>query len=75
MQIFYGFMIEDTRNDDKGSLKVYFKSTVKIKQTVLDYSLVSFLAEIGGYTGLFMGVAVLDINSILDLIQHRCANK
>ena len=71
VQIFYGFLTEDERNDQKGSMKIYFKSMVKIKQTVYDYSFLSFIAELGGYTGLLLGVSILDLTSLFNVFIER----
>ncbi len=52
------------------------KSTVKMKKTVLDYTWVSMLAEIGGYTGLLLGVSVVNVTSYVDkLILRYCRKK
>lgn len=47
-------------------MKLYVKSTVKMKRTVLDYTWVSMLAEIGGYTGLLLGISVVNVTNYLD---------
>ena len=45
---------------------MYMKSTVKFKKIVYDYTVLSMLAEIGGYTGLLLGVSVVNLTSLID---------
>ena len=52
--------------DGKSFLRIYFKSNVKLQETVYDYTLLSLLAEIGGYTGLFLGISVANITTVLE---------
>ena len=67
MDIFFGVLFDDAiRNDGKSFLRVYFKSTIKSQQTIYDYTLLSLLAEIGGYTGLFLGISVANITTVLE---------
>ncbi len=57
------------------SFQLYVKSTVKMKKTVLDYTWVSMLAEIGGYTGLLLGVSVVNVTRYVDKILLRYCKK
>ncbi len=50
----------------EGYLKVYMKSTTKVKRSVLDYSWVSMVADIGGYVGLLLGISLVHVNSVID---------
>ena len=52
-------------------MKLYVKSTVKMKKTVLDYTWVSMLAEIGGYTGLLLGISVVNVTNYLDKLFFK----
>ena len=56
-------------------IKMYIKSTIKVKKTVLDYTWISMVAEIGGYTGLLLGVSVVNITYYLDKILVKFLNK
>ena len=67
MDIFIGVLFDDgIRNDGKSFLKIYLKSNVKFQQTVYDYTFLSLLAEIGGYTGLLLGMSVSNITTALE---------
>jgi hypothetical protein len=58
----FGVLFSDNdRNDDKSYMKIYLKSSVKFQQTIYDYTLLSLLAEVGGYMGLLLGVSLADI--------------
>ncbi len=48
-----------------GFLRIYFDSGVVVKTTILDYTWLSMLAEVGGYVGLFLGVAVVDLAPLM----------
>ena len=39
-------------------IKLYFKTAIKVKHTVLDYDFITLVAELGGYTGLLIGLSV-----------------
>ena len=45
---------------------VHFKifPTAQIQKSIYSYDFVSMIAEIGGYTGLLLGISVLDISKI-----------
>ena len=47
---------------------VHFKifPTAQIQKSIYSYDFVSMIAEIGGYTGLLLGISVLDISRILN---------
>ena len=53
-------------SEDTAYIKMYFKSTIKVKRTVLDYTWLSMLAEIGGYTGLLLGVSVVNVTALVN---------
>ena len=40
---------------------MYFGVRVVVKRCVLDYTWLSAVAEMGGYVGLLLGIAVVDI--------------
>ena len=44
-----------------GYVRMYFGAKVVVKRSVLDYTWLSAVAEIGGYAGLLLGVAVVDV--------------
>ena len=47
---------------------VHFKifPTAQIQKSIYSYDFVSMIAEIGGYTGLLLGISVLDISKIFN---------
>ena len=69
MKIFFGLLFDDgLRNDGKSFLRIYLKSNIEFKQTIYDYTLLSLLAEIGGYTGLLLGISVANITTVLEMM-------
>ncbi len=48
-------------HDNQSYIMIYLKSTVDVRETILDYTLVSMMAEIGGYTGLLLGISLADL--------------
>ena len=51
--------------EDSFHLKLYFKNNISVKQSHVAYPIESFLAEVGGYLGLLLGVSLMDINTVL----------
>ena len=56
-------------------MQMYFKSTVKLTQTVLDYTATSMIGEIGGYTGLLLGVSAVNLTILFDWVVDKWKNK
>ena len=57
--------------DDKGALDeayiaFYFLNLVKVQTTFWSYTIISLLAEVGGYLGLLLGMSLLDITKVVD---------
>ena len=48
-------------NDEEAYFKIYLKTAVKVKKTVLDYDYLTMIGEFGGYTGLLLGISAVDI--------------
>ena len=61
-----GLPFNGTGDSSRAYIKMYMKSTVKFKKIVYDYTVLSMLAEIGGYTGLLLGVSVVNLTSLID---------
>ena len=75
MDISYGVLFSDgTRTDGKSSIRFYLKSNVEFKQTIYDYTLLSLLADIGGYTGILLGVSVANVSTIFEKIRQYVIN-
>ncbi len=52
-------------------MKIYFKSTTKVNKTVLDYTWISMVAEIGGYSGLLLGISLVNLTWVIDRVIRR----
>ena len=61
MDVYLGLPFISKTGDNWGHIKIYLKSTVKIKRTVLDYTFLSLVAEVGGYVGLLLGISVVKL--------------
>ncbi|TRY78400.1 hypothetical protein TCAL_10416 [Tigriopus californicus] len=72
MEVFLGLPFDGVEDPDIAYIKMYIKSTVKVKKTVLDYTWLSMLAEIGGYTGLLLGISVVNITNVVDKVVTKC---
>lgn len=47
-------------------MKLYFKSLVTVRNSVLTYTQTSMIAEIGAYIGLLLGVSLLDLTKFIN---------
>ena len=56
-------------------IKIYLKSTVKIKSEVLDYSPLQLLAEVGGYVGLLLGISAVNVVIIINSVLTKYVKK
>ena len=45
-------------SDETSFVLLYFKPTIKVKRTILEYDYLTLVAEIGGYVGLLIGVSL-----------------
>ena len=61
--------------DNEAYIKLYTKSTAKVKKMVYDYTVLSLIAEIGGYTGLLLGVSVLNLTSLVNSVSYKLLDK
>ena len=61
MDVYLGLPFISKTEHNWGHIKIYLKSTVKIKRTVLDYTFLSLVAEVGGYVGLLLGISVVKL--------------
>ena len=52
---------------------MYFPARVVVKTSMEDYTWITMVAEIGGYVGLFLGVAVVDCVYVLDAAWPKMA--
>ena len=65
MDINFGYPIIDTTEEEYGYVKLYFKMAVNVQRSILAYSTLSFLAEVGGYIGLLLGFSLLDLSKLV----------
>ena len=62
MDIFLGLPFTSSHSNEKEAyFKIYLKTAVKVKKTVLDYDYLTMIGEFGGYTGLLLGISLVDI--------------
>lgn len=47
-------------------VKIYLKTSTKVNRIVLDFAPLTMIAEIGGYTGLLLGVSLVEINVLIE---------
>lgn len=62
-------------NEETGQLTIYLKSTTKLSKMVLDYPWVTMLAEIGGYTGLILGISLVNITKVIAKMSQKFLEK
>ena len=55
-------------NENETYVKFYIKEQIPVRESQLSYSVVTLLAELGGYVGLIIGVSLMDIVSLIDQI-------
>ena len=57
---------KDNLDSERGSrLSVSFKELITISQDQYSYTWLNFIAEVGGYVGLFLGYSAIDLIDIL----------
>ena len=54
---------------------MYLKNKIKVSTSQFSYTILSFLAEVGGYIGLLLGVSLLDIPALIDRIFALSKNQ
>ena len=76
VQPYFGLFFQDPtyKEKDKAYLKIYLQSMTTIRVTVMDYDGIAMIADIGGYTGLLLGMSAIHVSrfifkSILKLIN------
>ena len=76
---FLGMPDIDEKDNDPGEayVRLYLKTKIKVKSTVLYYDSTTLAAEIGGYIGMLLGVSLVDLviianTSILKMIAKKC---
>ena len=49
-------------------MEISTRENIKVTEAKLLYSVLSMIAEIGGYVGLFLGVSINQINHVFDKV-------
>lgn len=70
-EVFSGMAFSDSVEEELAKIKIYLKTTTKVKKSVLDYPVLTMIAEIGGYTGLLLGISLVNLTSVLDRFFER----
>ena len=66
IQTYFGLLFKDPKYDgNHASLNIYLQSMTTIKLTVMDYDGVDMVADIGGYTGLLLGMSAIHLSRFL----------
>ena len=52
-------------------IEVEFPSKINVIKAFPAYTLLSLIAEIGGYVGLFLGVSVLDLKALTSFTKQN----
>ena len=77
MTIIFTVSDVDQNNDNKNEAyaKIYFKNHIKVSKSIVGYTEISLMAELGGYIGVLLGISLMDISSIVNfIIDHLCSN-
>ena len=63
-QVFLVVIFDDEYDQNRAYLQIYLQSTRNINLTVLDYDGISLVADIGGYSGLLLGVSAIHLSKL-----------
>ena len=71
------FGVPDKSPYENGSFhyRVYFKKFISVQKEISKYPFESFVAEVGGYLGLLLGVSILDFLKVPDIFVNLFNNK
>ena len=66
IQTYFGLFFKDPKYvGNKAYLKIYLQSMTTIKRSVMDYDAVDMVADIGGYTGLLLGMSAIHVSKLI----------
>ena len=71
MDVFLGPIFDGVGDENESYIKLYLKSTAKNKKTVYDFDIMNLIAEIGGTTGLLLGVSVVDMTTLINRLSYQ----
>ena len=72
MSVSFGFpffsTVDECGDEKRGTVQLYMKPMTKVTWEHSDYTLLSLMAEIGGYYGLLIGLSLVDAAGLLTWI-------
>ena len=72
MEVTYGYpFVYEVKKGSSGFITLYFKTLIAVRENHLKYEAATLFAEIGGYTGLLLGVSVFDFSKIFNYCWER----
>lgn len=76
MNIYLGlpFINHDESKND-AYIRLYIKPDVKVKNVVLYYDFTTFVAEVGGYVGIFLGMSLVDFTILCNSAFFKMVTK
>ena len=74
-QAFVGYQATKTDEysgyDTTGDVVIYVKENIEVKEAYYLYSILSMIAEVGGYVGLFLGVSVNQVSQLINVLFDK----
>ena len=64
-------LINDIANDDYPTLWLSFNFRMPVSEQIWSYTFMSYIAENGGFVGLFLGLAVLHLEDVILGVLNR----
>ena len=66
---------QNDQNVNEAYAKIYFKNHIKVSKSIVGYTEISLMAELGGYIGVLLGISLMDITSTVNyIIDYLCNN-
>ena len=69
------FIDDEGNNINEAYMRLYVKTNIKVKSTVIYYDSTTLAAEIGGYVGMFLGISMVDIAIMVNSSMLSMLNK
>ena len=66
MEVTFPAMTDGVTSPGEAYVRFYLLTVVKVQTSYWSYSIISLLAEVGGYLGLLLGMSLLDITKVID---------
>ena len=74
MDMYIGLPIVTTDIENKAYIRIYLKSTLKVKKTVFNYDATTLLAELGGYLGMLLGISIANTTILINEFLVKYVN-